>query len=83
MCVFYCLVVSNKDNFCTSLIYAECPQKDSDIIKVCYVAIYLFLMHFIEIMVAVQALKGKSIYSSHMHVENVPEWVNRSARDRK
>ena len=83
MTVFYCLVVSDKDNFCSSLIYTECQQKVYDIIQVCDVAIYLLCDTLYRNKGRCPDPKGKSIYSSHMHAENVPEWVNSSARDRK
>ena len=81
MSMFYCLVVANKD--CSSLIYTECPQKVYDIIKGCHVAIHLLCNTLYRNNGHCPDLKGKSIYSSHMHAENVPEWVNSSARDRK
>ena len=37
------------------------------------------LLILLDIMVALQTLKG----NPNMHAENVPEWVNSSARDRK
>ena len=83
MCVFYCLVVSNKDNSWFFSYLFRLPTEGLSYHKSLYVAIYLLCNTLYSNNGHCPDLKGKSIHSSHMHAENVPEWVNSSARDRK